>query len=358
MKAPVLAEKASHPLAAFGLDMLARGAARLRGDRPAISEAGPAAAASALTYRDLDRLVVAFAARAIECGLKAGDRVVVLGATRIGAIVAILGSLAAGLEPVIAPAHFSAGALAFLAQSTGATAVFGPTLFGGLDAEQLLLEAAALAPDIRVVGSLGPGVGDGMIDFSQQGLGGGGGSPARVHREEAPRIGLALRADQRAPRAAFLTQSAIVAQALDIVAAARMTADRTIVSTLSPASPAGLIAGPVAALLAGAPLVLFGPFDAAGLTLLVDRSAPCHLIAPEAVGESLVRSGFCGSLASLALARPVGVSATFSARHTCPLLVLQPDVDGRLAVSTSLPLESVDFAGHSGDQPGASATFD
>ncbi len=357
MMAPVLAEKASHPLAAFGLDMLARGAARLRGDRPAISEAGPAAAASALTYHDLDRLVVAFAARAVECGLAAGDRVVVLGATRIGAVVAILGSLAAGLEPVIAPAHFTAGALAFLAQSTGATAVFGPTLFGGLDAEQVLLEAAALAPDIRVVGSLGPGIGDGMIDFSQQGLGGGG-QPARVHREEAPRIGLALRADQRAPRATFLTQSAIVAQALDIVAAARMTADSTIVSTLSPASPAGLIAGPVAALLAGAPLVLFGPFDAAGVTLLVDRSAPCHLIAPEVVGENLIRSGFCGSLASLTLARPIGVSATFSVRQTCPLILLQPDVDGRLAVSMPQPLESSDFTGHFGDYPAESTAFD
>lgn len=329
MNAP-FPEQTTHPLSAFGLDMLARGAARLRGDRVALSEAGPGATASELTYRDLDHLVAAFAARAAECGLRPGDRVVIVGAARAAVVAAILGALSAGVEPVVAPAHLTAGALAFLAQGTGAAGIFAPTLFGGLDMEPLLLEAAAAAPGVRIVGSLGPGVADGAIDFSPRGVGGTEAASRVMRRDAPPRIGLVLRPEQKAPRATFIAQSALVAQGLDVVSALGLAADRPLVSTLSPASLAGLIAGPVAALLAGAPLVVFGPFDAAGLALLIDRSGPACLVAPAAAAGELIESGVCAGLDCLALA---GAAGAWRGAAPCPAYWLESDGDGRLSVS-------------------------
>ena len=58
-----------HPLAAFGLDTVARGAARLRADRVAILETGPGASPTPATYGEFDRLTLAFSAHARACGV-------------------------------------------------------------------------------------------------------------------------------------------------------------------------------------------------------------------------------------------------------------------------------------------------
>ncbi len=323
-----LAESA-HPLSAFGLDMLARGAARLRGDRHAMSEAGPGASAGRIDYGELDRLTLAFAARAHECGLAPGARVLIVGVPRIGAVVAVLGALTAGLEPVVAPAHLDAGAMAFLAQTSGASALFGPTDYGDLDLEGVLLEAAACAPDVRMLGSLGPRAADGAIDFSPGALASTTAAPARSARPDAPpKIGMALRTDTKTPRAVFIAQNALVEQALEIVAAMQLSSNRPLVSTLSIASVAGLVAGPVAALLSGAPLFLFGPFDATGLTAAIDRAAPCALLAPAAVGKAMIDARLCASLDVMALSGP----APQRSAAPCPVLAIETDGDGRLTL--------------------------
>lgn len=326
----------THPLAAFGLDMLARGAARLRGERIALAEAGEGAQAP-VTYRDLDRLTLAFSAHAAECGLKPGERILVVGAARIGVATAILGALGARLEPVIAPAHLTPGALAFLAQSCGATAVVGPTRYGAFDAESAMMEIAASAPDIRILGSLGPGVCDGAVDFSPAGLAETiDVAPHGPSRGAPPRIGLVLQPDQKTPRATFLTQSDIVAQALDFASRLRLTAEQPILSTLSPASLAGLVAGPVAALLAGAPLTWFGPFEAKGFVALVDDLAPCHLVAPEAIASDLDRARILTKeqIESLALARAADATGeSWSAPAPVPVTTLTTLESGRLDIS-------------------------
>ncbi|MDE2362605.1 MAG: acyl--CoA ligase [Hyphomicrobiales bacterium] len=334
-------QRSSHPLAAFGLDMLARGAAHLRGDRPALGEAGPGAIGGASTYRDLDRLVVAFGARAMDCGLEKGDRVLIVGATRVGVVAAMLGALSAGLEPVMAPAHFPAGALAFLAQSTGARAIFTPTLYGGLEMETTMLEAAAHAPDVRLVGSLGPGGADGAIDFSPRALDLDAAERPLKHGE-LPRIGFVLKPGEKAPRATFLTQNTLVSHALDLVSALQLSTGRTILSTLSPASVTGFVAGPVAALLAGAPLTLFGPFDATGLEVLTERATPGCLVAPGAAVEDFVAAGICDGLDCLAVA-----SRAPAPPAPCPVVRIASDDEGRILVSVRKKLESAASPPHS-----------
>jgi hypothetical protein len=327
-----------HPLAAFGLDTVARGAARLRADRVAILEAGPGASSTPTTYGEFDRLTLAFSAHARACGLIPGERVLIVGATRIGVAVAILGAIGAGLEPVIAPAHLSPATLAFLAQSTGAAAIVGPTRFGAFDAEKAMLEIAATAPGVRLVGSLGPGECDGAVDFSPAGLcdpvdaNAFGAKPATP-----PRIGLVLAPEQKAPRVVFVSQSEIVAIALNFASRLRLNAERPILSTLSPASLAGLATGPVAALLVGAPLNWFGPFEAQSFVAALEAAGPCHLIAPEAIAADLAAAGLIapGRLESLSLSTRDGEAPPPAIGAACPVALLASDGEGRMTISLS-----------------------
>lgn len=326
----------NHPLAAFGLDTVARGAARLRADRIALVEAGPGASSGSTTYGEFDRLTLAFSAHARACGLLPSERVLIVGAARVGVAVAILGAIGAGLEPVIAPAHLSPAALAFLAQSTGAVAIIGPTRFGAFDAEKAMFEIAATAPGVRLLGSLGPGECDGAADFSPAGLR----DPVDDHSLSAkqatpPRIGLVLAPEQKAPRVVFISQSEIVAIALEFASRLRLNAERPILSTLSPASLAGLATGPVAALLVGAPLTWFGPFEAQSFIETLDHAGPCHLIAPEAIAADFAAAGLIapGRLESLSLATREPAAATAAIGASCPVALLASDGDGRMTIS-------------------------
>lgn len=338
----------AHPLAGFGLDMLARGAARLRGDRIAISETEGDCAS--VDYRELDRRVQAFGVQAIECGLRPGERMLVVGAAQIGVATAILGALGAGLEPVVAPAHLSPAAFAFLAQASGAAAIVGPSRYGALDVEGAMLEIAATASTVRVLGSLGPDISDGAVDFSLQGLRGVVAEGARPEsRAEAPRVGLVLAPEQRAPRATFVAQADLVAYALDFASRLRVTAERPILSTLSPASLAGLVAGPLAALLAGASLTWIGPFDSRVFVETLDRLGPCHLVVPAAIAGDLASAGL--------LSRARLETLSFSARDAvpqrpglaagvCPVAILTCDEQGRLTIAVEAPLETGGGAAH------------
>ena len=330
------ARAADHPLAAFGLDTVARGAARLRSERIAISEGGPGAAVDPVTYGEFDRLALAFSAHARACGLLPGERVLIVGAARISVAVAILGAIGAGLEPVIAPAHLTPAALAFLAQSTGAVAVIGPTRYGAFDAETAMLEIAATAPGVRLLGSLGPGASDGAIDFSPGGLRDPVDAQALSGKTSAPaRIGLVFAPEQKAPRVVFVSQSEVVAVALEFASRLHLNGERPILSTLSPASLAGLATGPVAALLVGAPLAWFGPFEAQSFIETLDKAGPCHLVAPEAIAADLAAAGLIapGRLESLSLTTRDFVATPPTLGAACPVALLTSDGEGRMTIS-------------------------
>ena len=80
-------------------------------------------------------------------------------------------------------------------------------------------------------------------------------------------------------------------EALELISRARIGAAAPIVSTVSPSSPEGFIAGPTAALAAGASLYFHGPFDSAGFLALLDRLGPSHLIVPAALAADLQAAG-------------------------------------------------------------------
>ncbi len=295
---------AQHPLGAYGLDMLARGAARLRGGRLAVAEHGEGAGDAPLIYRDLDALSAAFAARARECGLGTGDVALIVGANRISVIVAVLGALAAGVEPVLVPAHADAPALSFLARSTGAAALFALLDYDEADWESALFEAAASAPDVRVVGALAGEAGD-TIDFSLAALQGRDTTAPPAHATAPGLIGFATLSPTLPPRVDRFQQSALVAEGLDLVAQLALSSETPILATLSPASRAGLVAGPIAALLSGAPLHLVGPFAGADFLAAVDALDGFCLVAPAPALADFAAAGALARAASLAVRGPV-----------------------------------------------------
>jgi acyl-CoA synthetase (AMP-forming)/AMP-acid ligase II len=67
-----------HPIAAFSLDALTAGAAKLRPDRIALAEAVPGQPAREISYGEFDRQVRALAQHIGELGLAPGERLLIL----------------------------------------------------------------------------------------------------------------------------------------------------------------------------------------------------------------------------------------------------------------------------------------
>jgi acyl-CoA synthetase (AMP-forming)/AMP-acid ligase II len=95
-EADALARK--HPIAAFSLDALTAGAAKLRPERLALAKAGPGTTRRTLTYGEFDAQVRALAEHFVDLGLAPGERVMILAGARTAYVVATLAALAAGIE--------------------------------------------------------------------------------------------------------------------------------------------------------------------------------------------------------------------------------------------------------------------
>ena len=157
-----------------------------------------------------------------------------------------------------------------------------------------------------------------------------------VLKASAPaRIGLVFAPEQKAPRVVFVSQSEVVAVALEFASRLHLNGERPILSTLSPASLAGLATGPVAALLVGAPLAWFGPFEAQSFIETLDKAGPCHLVAPEAIAADLAAAGLIapGRLESLSLTTRDFVATPPTLGAACPVALLTSDGEGRMTIS-------------------------
>jgi acyl-coenzyme A synthetase/AMP-(fatty) acid ligase len=283
-EAEALARK--HPIAAFTLDALTAGAAKLRPDRVALTEAGPGLPTGSLSYGEFDRQVRAVAQHLGNLGLGPGERILIVTGARTACVVTMIAALNAGIEPLLVPIGLEAAHLAAVATSAGCVAITGPTSYGALNLEEALFEAAARSETIRVVATLGSGEADGAIDLAPERLqfDDAKSSPASEGR---PRVGtLNARIEP-----IFHEQSALLAAALDFVGTAEISAGAHLLSTLAPASFASLMTGPVASLLSGAPLTLFGPFEAASFLALLDATGPNHCVVPATVLADFAKAG-------------------------------------------------------------------
>ncbi|WP_424360898.1 AMP-binding protein [Methylocystis parvus] len=315
----------AHPLTLFGFDALIAGAARPRPGAPAFRDDHDGDA-DEVSYADLYQRVGAALARLRGFEFARGERALVCCPPGAQSFVALTAALAAGLDPVLAPLPlpYSRDAVANAAKALKVSALFGPAQFCGLDFEAPLLEIAADTPSIRLIGAL-HGTLDGATDFS----------PASLAAQPAPRVRLddEWGADERRLIGAlddlgqvdFATQGALLGAALDLVRATRSAGEAPILSLCAPSSLSALVAGPLAALLAGCPLHFLAPFTAARFVETLDALGPVRLVAPASVLADLGRAGLLanGALVSVAALCNGAGAPRLEVAPACPIVELR-----------------------------------
>ena len=231
-----------------------------------------------------------------------GDRLLILAGAQTASLVALVGALRAGLEPVLAPCGLGPIEIAACARTSGAVALIGPARYGTLDLGEVYLSAAAIADTIRLVATQGPVEVDGALDISAASLDDMPPFPSiEADRSvDMPTIGT-FQGHPSAPVLVAHRQATLFADALSLVEQAQINPSKSIVSTLPLSSFAGLVAGPFAALIGASRLVLHGPFDAAGFLAASDWEGPHHLVLPAQVVDAFESDAMSAGLASLIL---------------------------------------------------------
>lgn len=316
-------ESAAHPLSQFGIEALVAGAARPRPGAMAFADHHDGAS-DKVSFADLYQRVGAFLARLRDFELNPRDRVIICAPPGVQSFVALVAALAAGLEPVLAPMPLptTSHLLTLAARDIEAAALFAPAQFCGVDFEQNLLTLVAFTPSIRFIGAL-DGALDGASDFSAAALMATQASRARLLEEwsdaERPMIG----AINDVGDVEFVSQSALLAATLDLIRLMRNDSHAPILSLCAPSSPAALVAGPLTALISGAPLHFLAPFEAARFLATLDALGPARLVAPAAIIADLACSGVLSSGAITNVATPVEGDAPLTTASMCRIVELR-----------------------------------
>lgn len=311
--------------APYSLETLVSGAARLRPEGIAFADR-----TSACPHGIVAAQAAALARILAECGLRPGERLLLVGGAEVSLVIAIIAALRGGFEPALAPLNLEPAELTAYARAVDAAALIGPTAYGDLKPVDTYFAAAAAVPSIRLLATFGPGDVDGAVDLSA--------TAVLRYAAAHPDDGLERGKPMPAPpglitldRSRRLTpilhqQATLMVAALDFVARAKIGRATPILSTLPPTTFAGLVAGPFAALLSGTTLHLHGPFDADDFLKTRGKLGHAHLVAPAIIATDLREAGLLDGLASAILVSRLPAEAGFTSPPPviapCPLVDL------------------------------------
>ncbi len=270
-------------LAPFRLDRLVGAAAQLGPQSVAVSSGGPDA--GVLTFLEFERRIGQIARLLTDC---VGDTatVVVVGGASTATLVLCLAGLSAGLTTVLAGIPLEPARLSQIAIQSSASAIVGAGRHGPINLAEIMSLAAAAAPGIRVVATYGVETFAPAVRFYPD--------------TDAPML-----AESRSLGARLVTlakgttkisftrheQTPLVASGLDLVGQLPISRGHTIFSLLAPVSFAGIVAGPIAALLTGSTLHLHGPFDGQAFLRQLAPLTNVHLVAPAEAANDLAAAG-------------------------------------------------------------------
>jgi acyl-CoA synthetase (AMP-forming)/AMP-acid ligase II len=274
-------EAVRDPFPASGLDALLAQAARDCPDAVLLRDDSGASSAA-----DLARRAGRLSGLLRLAGLEPGERVLIVAGAQVAAFVALVACLRAGLEPALIPCGSGPVEIAACTRVANAVALIGPARYGGLELDEIYLSAAAIADSIRLIATQGPNAVDGALDvsFAQLDAMDVKDAPAPDGREQ-PMIAT-FQGPASAPTLVCHRQATLLADALSLVEQAHINPTTRIISTVPPATLAGLVGGPFAALVGASGLVLHGPFDARRFLALCDVEPGYHVVAPAAGGAS------------------------------------------------------------------------
>ncbi|MDH7796099.1 MULTISPECIES: AMP-binding protein [unclassified Beijerinckia] len=281
---------ASHPVAdalvGFDFTKLVASAAKLRPDRPALCDSALPSGLG-LTFAQLERAVLHSAALWRDLGVPQDARVLIVAGARVAPVVAMLGALHVGLDVVLASAHLTASEFVDIAEATGAVALCGEAANGGIDIADALFSAAALSTQVRYVAMLTDTPVDGAATIDIKTL---RDQPVDRPMPMVARKGAILTV---APDGQVISHSqhALMAATVDFIAEARIGMRQPVISTLSVASFAGLVAGPLAGFMSGAQAFLHGPFESKGFRELLSFGRQANVVIPAAVAQAIIDAG-------------------------------------------------------------------
>jgi len=336
----------------FGFDLvsLVSSAAQLRTSKTAFVQAAPVpdsanAGNSDIDYTSLRTLVNSYASAFRAFGLQPGERILIAGCLGVRAQAALISGLAAGLDTAVAGVHLDASDLGNFARLTGAVAVVTEVCAAQSGAASQILSAAAQADAVRLVISLSDDAPDGTVPMGAAGAASG----RTPNLQRSPRI---LTRTLNGKLAAH-SQQTLIAAGLDLIARTRISAGAPIVSTIVPASFAGLVCGPVAALLSGAPLVLHAPFDSKTLLQRIRELRPVQLMIPAAISAHLAASTVFNSTHLSALIVLSRFEGNPSALEAPPAPVIQAE---NVDICDLVAWDETALAAHCRGQDGAPGT--
>ncbi len=262
----------------------------------AAAEAHPDAAMSPerLRFAELDALANHHASRWREALAPLGAGAALVIAPTAQSFAAIVGALRAGLALSLAPPETEARDLDAAIVAANASILAGPAQFAGISILDLMCEVAADQERIVLVGSHG-GKTSGVLALD------GARESVAIYSTRSAFASIRFVPDEDA--FAGFGEDELVDAAASIARLAGIAPGDAILTTLSCASAAGLAAGPLAALDAGARLVFHAPFDARGFLAALEAAAPAHLVIPEALAPALLAAGALtkGRISSLIL---------------------------------------------------------
>lgn len=302
-------------LDAFGLDALLAGAARLRASRVGLAWSGEGVAPGALTYGEWDGAATLAAGALAACGFEPGERALIVGAADPSTLCLLFGAVRAGLDVALCPAGEPAARIAERARAVAASVILAPGRIGAASVVAEVAQAAALCEQVRLAAVWGEAgePHDGVLPLHEV-------EPAPLGRRAVKGAIFTFADDPGQPTRH--RQDRLAAAAFDVIHRARLGPLAPILTTLAPMRHAGLVAGPLAALAAGASLHLHAPYDPAALDAALRAAGRAVLIAPAELGEGFAVRADAPALAGVAMLREARSGAPAPIRPGVPALDL------------------------------------
>ncbi|MBV1702542.1 MAG: hypothetical protein KGQ46_12055 [Hyphomicrobiales bacterium] len=267
------------PLAGCTLDLLLDGAAQMRPNAPGL-RGGPNG--PALTIGEIATRVGRLTLLLSNVGLVAGETIALYGAGANETICGLFAACRLGLHVALLPLHMPRDAALERVRQMDAAALLTVSRMGDIDLADLALECALQAQSVRLVGILAGDAPDGTVDL--------GSAVEPFFNVDLPKPAMAsliityenAQNGDRAPiwQPVIQQQVKMVTCALTFIEATHIVQRSQLLTTLPPASQAGLVSGPLVMLLSSASMQYHAPFSAAGLQSQIEAMQDGYLIAP------------------------------------------------------------------------------
>jgi len=318
-------------------------------DRPLWADGGP----RRMTWSQVDAATSAVASRFFEMGLPSEAIVCVQGLNISDTLIGILGCIRAGLVAVVMPVAFDAGRIMAVAERLNAKAILSARKMGPEQPLRMLrhLSAESVA-DVRFVGAFGVDLPGGIVSFEDCLSFPRHGAVTRLSRLANPEDKLAIVTLDDGPDCIFAvarTHSEWIEAASLVVDGLALSRNARLLSTMTPASLAGLASGMVSWLVSGCRLVLHQPFDATVFGVQLARHDITHVVLPDpvlqaAIVDRLLAEGTLRTVAgltrephrSVVLPRTTYDARYFAAIGEVGILPLDMLPDGRLKLPSRL----------------------